>query len=233
MALAQEAGGFWEQPPQLPQGRAQVHPTTAFFTPTAVGGSWLLQAAQQQDGPRCSRNRRTQEKDLHLPHPLLHAWPELSPCCILPALECWQHVLAARRGCLLMLFDSKVPLLFSATEVVPERCIFNVHEELSLDGLICKPSSCGIKRRKGSGKKENKVFLPVWCSAWQLVCVTRARASTWDTHRSRNSVRRSQSVIPSHEFCGVPPPAMSSQADAISFQLWELQRRRVLLRKSE
>lgn len=60
---------------------------------------------------------------------------------------------------------------------------------------------------------------------WQLVCVPRARASTWDTHRDRNSVWRSLSMVPSHEFRGVPPPAMSSQADAISFHPRELQRR--------
>lgn len=176
MALAQEAGGFWEQPHQLPWGRAQVHPATAVFMPTAVGGSWLLQAAQQQDGPRCSKDKRTQGKDLHLSH--LCCVPGLSPCCVLPAWECWQHVLAARRGCVVVLFDFKVPLPCLAREVVPKRRIVNVREELSLHGLNCKPCCCGIKRKKESGKKETQVFLSVWCSAWQLVRVTRARAGT-------------------------------------------------------
>lgn len=178
---------FWEQ---LPQGRAQVHPTPAVFIPTAVGGSWLLQAAQQQDGPSCSKNKKSQEKDLRLSH--LCCMPGPSPCCILPAWQCWQRVLAAGRGCVLMLCDSKVPLLCSAREVVPERCIFNVREELSLDGLSCKPSRCGRKRRKRSGKKESQGFFVcvVLCVA-ALVC---------GTQRDRSSVWRSCSVIPSREF---------------------------------
>lgn len=153
-----------------PSGQGSGAPNLCCFHSQACGR--LLQAAQQQEGPRCSKTKRTQEKDLHLSHPLLHP----CPCCILPAWECWQHVLAAGRGCALVLLDSKVPLLCSATGVVPKRCIFNISEELSLDGLSCKPSSCGIKSRKGSGKKDNKFFI---CG---LLCVAAVCVShVWHT----------------------------------------------------
>lgn len=121
---------------------------------------------------------------LHLSH--LHRTPGLGPRRVPAAQGSWQHVLAPRQGCILMLTDSEIPLSCSVREAVSKRGIFNACEELSLNGLELQ-SLLLLHKEKEKVKKEKQVFLSSCrvCRtraaqgyARQLACVIRALAGT-------------------------------------------------------
>lgn len=90
---------------------------------------------------------------LYLSH--LHRAPGLGP-----RWGSWQHLLAPRRGCILVHIDFKMPLSCSVGETASKRSIFNLREELSLNGSELK-SSLLLLKNKQKLKKEGKVSFPV------------------------------------------------------------------------
>lgn len=213
-------------------------------------------------GAGCGRRESFRGEYLHLSH--FHRTPDLGPCWVSTAWGSWQHVLAPRQGSILMLMDSKVPLSCFVREVVSKRGIFNVCEEVPLNGLNREAHYCRLKRRKKSRKKEkvkkkegesqeerrrkstrkekakkegksqerrkNKFSCPCAATQAALRVVIRARAGTCvHAGGDGDGVRWSGSGLPSPGCRGVEPPGV----DAVSFHLWEFQKRWVSLRKSE
>lgn len=148
-------------PGALPRARAKPSPTVASPGWPCWRKKGQMGAACQPAGFASAGCRGEREEYLDLSH--LHRTLGLGPRWVPAARASWQHVLAPRRGCVLMLIDSKMPLLCSVREVASKRGASNVCEELRLNGLNGEAHYCCIKRRKKSREKENQVFLSLLC----------------------------------------------------------------------